>query len=587
MRPYIVVLFVFAFSIYSSHHLLAQEFVIAPKNILQFMYGDDFRRIWASIDNKEKEPSFWQFRYDPIFIPEVNANGDLNIRKEKLPADSGWHVSLPIYFGTSQSNKLAYNQIVKAYNKEADLILDSNVSPLYVTNIHITIPYLSDHVPTAKFREASIDFSHPSSQFPLKIYAPNESSADRVVQFLTSGPRIDYVISFAAKETKQNSIKVKYQHLQKSQFYTVLNGLGTTSVYIHRDDMRQLTEDIKTYIDIQGTLEAPEHFDNEIFGRILSQLTKATNTDKEKFDQEKWKSTYNADDLKPDAISKKLNKMFTYDEGKEQWKYSGDVEISGKADVIGVIGAESKVKGSYSTEGLKDSLKQRDIEVDIEGNMIVAKSINLRQVNLNAFNSTGEFTSVMAYISNFRDPIQGTLDLSRSIRDNLVQPDLPTRVAALEKLPQGFIEGALIRRTNVFSYKTGNELPRKKTYYYHIKTPDRRGNGEMWRYDLKGYAYDNAIPLDFTWVGYYFKDATADEKFIRVGYPDPRTEADENLHHGQYTGKNGYLYLWFGPVGNYYLSFALDYLSGATGEKVIHQASDFNVVIVEDPDHRE
>lgn len=38
--------------------------------------------------------------------------------------------------------------------------------------------------------------------------------------------------------------------------------------------------------------------------------------------------------------------------------------------------------------------------------------------------------------------------------------------------------------------------------YYHFITPLKRQDYVMFRYDLIGYAYGAAQPLDITWVGY-------------------------------------------------------------------------------------
>ena len=44
--------------------------------------------------------------------------------------------------------------------------------------------------------------------------------------------------------------------------------------------------------------------------------------------------------------------------------------------------------------------------------------------------------------------------------------------------------------------------------WYHIKTPLKKKGCTMYRYDLRGYAYGEAAPLDLTWVGYNFIDGT-------------------------------------------------------------------------------
>lgn len=60
----------------------------------------------------------------------------------------------------------------------------------------------------------------------------------------------------------------------------------------------------------------------------------------------------------------------------------------------------------------------------------------------------------------------------------------------------------IVVRKGVFSfthpkdgYQQGQEHAQR---WYHIRTPDARNNGEMYRYDLVGYAQGIARPLSFT-----------------------------------------------------------------------------------------
>lgn len=40
--------------------------------------------------------------------------------------------------------------------------------------------------------------------------------------------------------------------------------------------------------------------------------------------------------------------------------------------------------------------------------------------------------------------------------------------------------------------------------YYHIRTPLKRNDLVMFRFDLEGYAYGASLPLDITWCGYNY-----------------------------------------------------------------------------------
>jgi hypothetical protein len=110
--------------------------------------------------------------------------------------------------------------------------------------------------------------------------------------------------------------------------------------------------------------------------------------------------------------------------------------------------------------------------------------------------------------------------------------------------------------------------------YYHIRTPDTAGNGEMFRYDLTGYSYGIAQPISFTWVGYLY---SGNRRLIQNSainnHPSNRVGVS------QYQGTDGHLYLKFGPIRQYYTAFVLDYLSGSTRERVDHSSGGYEVIL--------
>jgi hypothetical protein len=71
-----------------------------------------------------------------------------------------------------------------------------------------------------------------------------------------------------------------------------------------------------------GFIEDPSQFDTAIYEKVINVMPSVTNTESGQFDAQKWLSTYNADDLKPDSITKALNKEFTFDQGSKQAKRS-------------------------------------------------------------------------------------------------------------------------------------------------------------------------------------------------------------------------------------------------------------------------
>ncbi|MCE9684610.1 hypothetical protein LZP73_00030 [Shewanella sp. AS16] len=120
-------------------------------------------------------------------------------------------------------------------------------------------------------------------------------------------------------------------------------------------------------------------------------------------------------------------------------------------------------------------------------------------------------------------------------------------------------------------YKKGEEWAKR---YYHIKTPVKLKSTEMWRYDLTGYSYGEGKPISLTWVGYTFSVPPD----IRQGNATDNTGSGVPV--SQYFGRDDYLYLRFGPISQYYNSFALDYQSGSTGELVEYHDG-YEVIITE------
>ena len=120
----------------------------------------------------------------------------------------------------------------------------------------------------------------------------------------------------------------------------------------------------------------------------------------------------------------------------------------------------------------------------------------------------------------------------------------------------------------------GNE---KDKVYVHIKTPLRDQSGEMWRFDVKGYAYFDSSPLDITWVGYLYNNEIGKNKIINGQSLNKSGDVLSDVVPDSYIGKGGNLWLKFGPISKYHLSFSLDYQSGSISKKIEHESSDYSV----------
>jgi len=142
-----------------------------------------------------------------------------------------------------------------------------------------------------------------------------------------------------------------------------------------------------------------------------------------------------------------------------------------------------------------------------------------------------------------------------------------------------------VRRISVFTYNYGDGyIPGQEhePMYFHIRTPDIKQNSEMWRYDLRGYAYGAVVPLDIAWVGYFYDGAEKPNYIVNGKIANRSVGTTPDFAVSQYTGSDGHLYLKFGPINRYYINFTLDYQSGRTGELTVHKQDGFTVKVRKD-----
>src|SRR5579863_4058037 len=81
MKAAIIALIATALACSSLYAASAQgdDFAIAPGNVSTFRYGDYTFLVYASLrnDTSSTAPRTWQFRYDPLFMPQTAPDGTL------------------------------------------------------------------------------------------------------------------------------------------------------------------------------------------------------------------------------------------------------------------------------------------------------------------------------------------------------------------------------------------------------------------------------------------------------------------------------------------------------------------------------
>ncbi len=413
----------FLICIYSLHSYSQNEFVPNPTNIASFNLGEFNYQIWSALNNDPTKPTLWQFRYHPLFIPAIGLDGNV-IFKQNYKVGNKFRTNFIVFLDNNKAQEYAYAQIRNAYPAQSSQIAKSNITAFQVKSIKIDLPDLRNISSTARIvNDEYFSAAAPLPNILIEIEDDSDEKLNQIKNEL-SATRFSYKINLNARTISQNSVSIKFYKLKEAKLYASLNGLpGAGEIrYIHRDDLRKLSERILEEINIEATIAEPEKFKEDLINDMLRQW--ATSTDAATFDANKFASTYNPDDLKPDQISKALDKMFTYNETKKEYKYNSSNEISGKGSFLDIFSAEAASKGTFSREELIYLLNKHDIEASFEGNKIVPKAIKVLQVNMSDFNSDKTLFSRMVYVKDAGlQELQNTPSLSSysSIANILVE----------------------------------------------------------------------------------------------------------------------------------------------------------------------
>jgi hypothetical protein len=407
------------------------EFVIAPTNIGNFQYGRNTYRIWASIYNNPDSPRLWQFRYDPLWKPEVRTDGSFNITQDDLFGGKV-KITVPILFDSTIAKRLAFESIQRTYPDQAQSIqLDSvQVLPVRsITGLRLFGTGQDEGVNQMLVRK-DLGFTGIPPQFTIALEVPDKNTANQLMKILTH-VEIGYSMGFSAKTAKRTLNYISMKQLKNTRLFSRLNGLGTSTVYVHRNSLRALTENISREIHWDKVIEVPEQADNAVFLGFINDWARQVKVELTSFDTIK-DSVYDKEDLKPNIITDKLNETFHWDEGHHTWKRTGEFKTSGGFDFFKIMGAEGELSGSVDDEGMKSFLKKNAIHAEIHGKIIEPKALDLQTVSMGDFDNETKVTSSTLYVSEYLDRSEsGTLDMKNY--SPFDPQDLPTRLAEIDK----------------------------------------------------------------------------------------------------------------------------------------------------------
>ncbi len=111
------------------------DFVFSATEIASFDFNNQTKRIWEATNNRPDSPQTWQFRYDPLFVPEIS-NNQLLVKSEQWNEGS-WRTSLTILLDNSKARELAYQTVYNLYSQQAKKIRRSSILALQIPRIKI------------------------------------------------------------------------------------------------------------------------------------------------------------------------------------------------------------------------------------------------------------------------------------------------------------------------------------------------------------------------------------------------------------------------------------------------------------------
>ena len=354
-------------------------------------------RIWASTRNAEARPEQMQFRFDPLILPAIGADGKV---AAVGPTDLGgrWAVGFDLVLNQDEVNAMALLKVRELNPAAGDKIAAGNVFPRQILWLEVGLGEETVQAfPSARLARRTWSMATPQARARVTLTVETRDEAAALAKALD---RVVLNLKWATKAatTLVNRTEVTSRHLNNSELFAKLNGLGEPVVYVRRHDLRRMIDDLRTEIIGRVAVENPERWSDDLLRGLLEKHLTRVRVLAAEHAGHKWKATYHGDDLKPDVLTKTLNKVFVHDAGKNQWKVDAALDTSGKADVVGLFGAEGSLKAHYSKDELIEFLRQRNIEVSIEGTIIVPKVIDLLQVTMaelkDKFQTTVEWVEV-------------------------------------------------------------------------------------------------------------------------------------------------------------------------------------------------
>ncbi len=415
------------------------DITVLSVDIGHFNFGNKIIHVFENSRNQTEfrnSPERWRFVIEPLLSVRADQSGNPSISKpflldpvyERIDGTryrrAKQRVLVNIELINDWAKEKALDVVLAAYPGAKCKIGRTNVDVLPITELTLSSGDLQGNGifgSNVTLQNSRVSFLTSPQSFDA-IFDVKENSRegrevlDRFISFLPY-IQMNALISFSVKSTRFNLTSITADRIKGTDLYVKLNGEGGVGT-VSRTDLRSLTVSAANQLSAIAIVEDPTNFSQELFTNILatSQTVTATETF---FDSEQGKQTYNADDLKPDVITRELNKVFTKDSGKDQWTFNSSGSANG--NLMGLIGGG--VSGSLSTSQLHEFLNERNIENEVVGEKIIAKSIQILQVNIGNFVNNFNFAMEFRNISGSPKSNLSTVFYGRPILTNDAQSD--------------------------------------------------------------------------------------------------------------------------------------------------------------------
>lgn len=232
------------------------------------------------------------------------------------------------------------------------------------------------------------------------ILVDDERTCNKISAILQSKPDYwtDSIVlqySLSAEMTATRTLTIKTDHFQKSQLIASLKNMNahTPERFLTSDDANRLIMEIMDNVVASQVVDGeyvPDSDELTLKDAVTNSL-QLVDSEIGDFSQGAWDSVFwDPDFARPDRIASFLNKVLKVNQGnhtvQKSSAYSEETKGSAGIDVGGLFsigGSSDSSSSSSSTFGeLEQWLLQHNYDVEIQGDIFVAKNLTLQRLNL-------------------------------------------------------------------------------------------------------------------------------------------------------------------------------------------------------------